>query len=157
MNDIARRTMAVLLAALHLLLVIPASADDVIRAVPADRAKLAGIGLPAGEQWIPPDDVLSGTHRPRGDLLFYGVELILEIYEDGPASFRLDEPFPVDEFVLIMSGKLVLTASDGSVQEFVAGDAFVLPKGFTGIWTMEGDYRELVVIETEAYEAAFGE
>jgi hypothetical protein len=32
----------------------------------------------------------------------------------------------------------------------------VVPKGFTGIWKMEGNYRELVAIERAAYDQAHG-
>lgn len=56
----------------------------------------------------------------------------------------------------MLSGKLILTAADGESQEFVAGDTFVVPKGFTGTWQMLGNYRELIVIERQAYEAAYG-
>jgi uncharacterized cupin superfamily protein len=57
---------------------------------------------------------------------------------------------------LILSGKLVLSGADGESQEYVAGDSLVIPKGFTGTWQMLGNYRELVVIERDAYEQAYG-
>jgi uncharacterized cupin superfamily protein len=138
--------------------VAPVVADDekVVRAVKMDQEKLAGLNLPAGPPFIPAEDILEGDHRPRGEILHYGEELIMEIYEDDAATFRLDEPFPFDEFVWILSGKLILTDVDGVSQEFVAGESLVLPKGFTGIWKMLGNYRELVVIERKAYEAAYG-
>jgi uncharacterized cupin superfamily protein len=41
-------------------------------------------------------------------------------------------------------------------QEYVAGDSLVVPKGFTGTWKMLGNFRELIVIEREAYEQAYG-
>jgi uncharacterized cupin superfamily protein len=116
--------------------------------------KLAGIDLPAGEPFIAPEDVLEGSHRPRGEMLYHGKELVMEIYEDDAATYAVTEPFPFDEFILVMSGKLILTDARGQVQEFVAGDSLVVPKGFTGIWKMVGNYRELIAIVTSAYEAA---
>jgi uncharacterized cupin superfamily protein len=118
--------------------------------------KLAGVDLPAGELFIAPEDVLEGSHRPRGEVLYQGKELIMEIYEDDPATFAITDPFPFDEYVLVLSGKLILTDAGGQVQEFVAGDSLVVPKGFTGVWKMLGNYRELVAIGTEAYENALG-
>ena len=101
------------------------------------------------------EDILDGDHQPRGDVLFYGEELVLEVYEDNAARFRLGEPFAFDEYILILDGKLVLTGQDGVKQEFVAGDSLVLPKGFIGTWEMQGNYRELVAIGRDAYDAAF--
>jgi uncharacterized cupin superfamily protein len=54
----------------------------------------------------------------------------------------------------VLSGKLVLTDARGEVTQFVAGESLVVPKGFTGIWEMQGNFRELVVIEKKAYERA---
>ena len=116
--------------------------------------KLAGVDLSAGEPFIAPEDILEGSHRPRGDSLYWGKELIVEIYEDDPATFAIAEPFPVDEYVMVLSGKLILTDADGQVQEFVAGDSLMVPKGFTGTWQMLGNYRELIVVERESYENA---
>jgi hypothetical protein len=31
----------------------------------------------------------------------------------------------------------------------------VVPKGFTGTWEMQGNYRELIAIERKAYDAAY--
>ena len=116
--------------------------------------KLAGVDLTAGEPFIAPEDILEGSHQPRGDYLYSGKELIVEIFEDGPATLAIAEPFPVDEYLMVMSGKLILTDTDGQVQEFVAGDSLMVPKGFTGTWQMLGNYRELIVVERESYENA---
>ncbi len=118
--------------------------------------KLAGVDLSPETPFIPPELVLEGSHRPRGDVLFRGEELIMEVYEDDPATFAVTDPFPYDEYVLVLSGKLILTDASGKVHEFVAGDSLVVPKGFTGTWKMLGNYRELVAIGTEAYENALG-
>ena len=118
--------------------------------------KLSGVDLPAGEPFIAPEAVLEGNHRPRGEMLYHGKELIMEIYEDDAATYAVTDPFPFDEFVLVMSGKLLLTDAGGQVHEFVAGDSLVVPKGFTGTWKMLGTYRELIAVGTVAYEKAFG-
>jgi hypothetical protein len=135
--------------------VMPAE-EKVVRAVLMDPGKLAGIDVPAEEAFMDAEDVLAGNHRPRGEILYYGEQLIAEVYEDGPVTIRYDDPFLYDEFVTLLSGKLILTAADGVAQEFVAGDSFVIPKGFTGLWKVLGNFRELVVIETKAYEEAYG-
>ncbi len=132
-----------------------AKAATVIVPARMNPDKLAGVDLPAQAPFIPSEAVLEGSHRPRGEVLYRGEELVIEIYEDDPATFAIDEPFPFDEYVLVLSGKLVLTDAGGQVHEFVAGDSLVVPKGFTGTWKMLGSYRELVAIGTAAYEKAY--
>ena len=41
-----------------------------------------------------------------------------------------------DEFCYILSGHCQLISSDGEVQEFRTGDAFLIPNGFTGYWNV---------------------
>ena len=127
-----------------------------LTAVQLDPEKLAGVGLPAEEPWVAPEDLLEGSHDPRGEVLFTGEQLIVEVYQDNEATFAGGKPFVYDEFVLILSGKLILTNPDGVSQEYVAGDSLVVPKGYQGTWKMLGDYRELIVIERKAYEEAYG-
>ena len=59
---------------------VPVNADEanVVRPVKMDPEKLAGINLPPEETFIAPEDVLEGHHRPRGEVLHYGDQLILE-------------------------------------------------------------------------------
>jgi uncharacterized cupin superfamily protein len=116
--------------------------------------KIAGLGLVKEEPFIPPDQILEGAHVPRGAPLFYGDELVVAVYEDEAGTFAITQPFPYDEFVMVVSGKLTLTDAADRVQEFVAGESVVVPKGFTGIWKMEGNYRELIAIERTAYDNA---
>ena len=65
-----------------LFLSVPVMADDAkaIRALKMDPGKLAGIDLPAEETFVAPEDVLEGNHRPRGEVLYYGEQLIMEVY-----------------------------------------------------------------------------
>jgi len=39
-----------------------------------------------------------------------------------------------DEFIVLLAGKVRLTAKDGTETTYKAGDAFVIPKGFKGTW-----------------------
>lgn len=59
------------------------------------------------------------------------------VWEADVSKVKLVD-FPVTEFVLMLSGRLVVVNQDGTSNEFKAGDTFVIPKGFTGIW----DIRE---------------
>lgn len=62
---------------------VVAEEADAVRAVKMDPEKLAGINFPAEEPFIAPEDVLEGSHRPRGEILHYGEQLIMEVYEQA--------------------------------------------------------------------------
>ena len=121
-----------------------------------DRDKLAGLGL-VDYAPFPPEMVLTGRSAHRSHVFFSGDELVAEVYEADAAMLAISDPFPYDEFIYVLSGKLILTDATGAVSEYAQGEFLVVPKGFTGgTWEMLGDYRELVVIEKRAYERAEG-
>ncbi len=125
---------------------IVAFADDNVAPVGLDRDKIAGLGLTA----IPPDafkDILvSGELNMKVATLFQGKELHVSIFECTPAkTSHRTRPTDVDEFVYVLSGKLILTEPNGTKHEYHPGDSLVLPVGYTGTWEMQGNYRELVV------------
>ena len=146
----------ILLAAL-LLFAAPAAAEEEKTGAPApvrlDADKLAGLGLEEFEPF-PKEMVLSGHSKHSYHTFFSGEEVVVEVYEAEPAKLKVDEPWPYDEFIYVLSGKLVLTDSTGEVTQYVAGESLVVPKGFVGTWEMQGNFRELVVIEKKAYERA---
>ena len=146
----------VLCATLLMGAIVMADEANVVSPVKLDAVKIAGVGLPDEEQWMPPEDVLEGTHRPRGEIVYLGEQIIVEIYEDEPGIYRFSDPFVYDEYVDIQSGKLIITGADGVAHEYVAGDKLVMPKGWTGTWEMVGNFRELIVIDREAYESEYG-
>lgn len=121
-------------------------AAENVSPVRLDRDKIAGLGLTA----IPPDkyqDILvAGQLNMRVSTLFAGKELNASIFESTPAkTSHRTRPTDGDEFVYVLSGKLILTEPNGTVQEFQPGDSLVLPVGYTGTWEMQGDYRELAL------------
>ena len=124
-----------------------AHAADSSSPVRLDKNKMASLDLTA----IPPDayiDILEeGELNMRVATLFEGAELRVSIFESTPAKTNhRTRPTDIDEFVTVLSGKLILTEPDGTAHEFLPGDSLVLPVGFTGTWEMQGNYRELVVL-----------
>ncbi len=139
-----------LCGALAAAIAIPASrkvfAAENVAPVRMDREKLAGLGLTA----IPPDaykDILvAGELNIRVATLFEGKELRASVFESTPAkTSHRTRPTDGDEFVFVQSGKLILTEPNGTIHEFRPGDTLVLPKGYTGTWEMQGNYRELAL------------
>jgi uncharacterized cupin superfamily protein len=146
-----KQSACVLCGALSLYLAISVGtrvfASGSVAPVRLDRDKIAGVGLTA----IPPDsykDILvAGELNMRVATLFEGKELRASIFESTPAKTNhRARPTDGDEFVYVLSGKLILTEPNGTAQEFRPGDSLVLPMGYTGTWEMQGNYRELAVV-----------
>src|ERR1700749_5250234 len=113
-------------------------AADSVAPVRLDRDKIAGVGLTA----IPPDsfkDILvAGTLNMRVASVFEGRELRAEIFESSPAKTNhRTRPTDGDEFVYVLSGKLILTEPNGTAPEFRPGGSLVLPMGYAGTWEMQ--------------------
>ncbi len=112
--------------------------------------------MPAEEPFLDPASILKGKSSPRGEVLFRGEELIVEVYADDEVKLRMtEEPFPHDEFIYILSGDLRLTDEAGVERKYTAGDFLMIPKDFKGIWHQSENFRELVVIERKVYDATY--
>ena len=51
-----------------------------------------------------------------------------------------------DELCVILSGSGKLVADDGTIFPFTAGDAFVIPSGFQGVWDNSEPVRKIYAI-----------
>jgi uncharacterized cupin superfamily protein len=127
------------------------TAQNATSPVRLDRDKIAGLGLTA----IPPDsykDILVGGQlNMKVATLFSGKELNVSIFECTPAKTdHRTRPNESDEFVYVLSGKLILTEPNGTVHQYQSGDSLVLPAGYTGTWEMQGNYREIAITAKKA-------
>jgi uncharacterized cupin superfamily protein len=100
---------------------------------------------------VPPDafkDILvGGDLNIRVATLFSDKELRAEIFESAPAKTNhRTRPTDGDEFVHVLSRKLILTEPNGTVHEYHPGDSLVRPAGYKGTWEMQGKYREIAVV-----------
>ena len=55
--------------------------------------------------------------------------------------------WPQDEFCVLLAGRVVITPDGGSPQEFRAGDALAIPRGFTGTWDIREPLRKYFAIQ----------
>ena len=100
----------------------------------------------------PEEMVLSGTNQHWQKVLHEG-EFVVALYEAMPAVIDISEPYPYDEYVRVLEGSVVLTSSQGERQSYEAGDAFLVPVGWTGTWEMPTRFRELIIIDRKGWEA----
>ncbi len=141
---------AIKLAAL-LIAILPLRLHAAPEALQLDAERFNAVELEALEPF-PEFLVVSGKSEHWEKVLHHG-EVVVSLYAAKPALLKINVPFPYDEFVWVLDGELTLTDVDGRTETYVAGDTLLVPKGFKGMWEMRGDYRELVVIETNAYES----
>ena len=138
-----------------------AVADDheskAISPVRFDPAIFAGKNLTelpalAGKNVGNPRRILeAASENPRANLLPLG-DIVAISWESPPAELEMKN-YIYDEFIEVLEGTLILTGEDGEAQRFEVGDHLTIPKGWSGIWEMQGDvYRELVVIERKTWE-----
>ena len=126
-------------------------ASTVISPIRLNKDMISGLGL----ETAPWDDE---SRLAKWSHLFTGKELSVSVFESTPKkvgggtghSKNRVRNYPYDQFVLVLSGKSVLTDEAGNSQTFVSGDFFVVHRGFSGTWEEYGVYRELIVIQEEA-------
>ena len=66
---------------------------------------------------------------------------------EAPIESWREDGYPVDEFVMIISGHLRLTADDGTVLELRSGDLGYIPRGWAGVWEVVEPVRKAYVIK----------
>jgi len=71
--------------------------------------------------------------------------LSIGLWSSAPGTLRI-ENYPFDEYALIIKGDLVITdAAHPKGHAFHAGDTFVIPKGWTGVWNMKTPFLKQTV------------
>ncbi len=66
------------------------------------------------------------------------------VWEAGAGKSILKN-FPFTEYVLMISGSVIVTEEDGTSRSFVAGDTFVIPKGWSGVWDVQERMKKQIV------------
>ncbi len=57
-----------------------------------------------------------------------------------------EDDYPVEEFIVMLSGHLRLTEPDGTVHDLRRGDVFHLPKGWAGRWDVVEDMQKIYAV-----------
>lgn len=66
------------------------------------------------------------------------------IWESSPGKWQV--LYEEDEFCVLLNGRAVLTDAEGRAETVVAGDAFVIPRGFAGTWETLESVRKFYAI-----------
>ncbi len=120
--------------------------------LPLDANQLRAMALERSVSF-PAEVVLKGKSENWEQVLHQG-DFVVAVFAASPAVIDVSAPFPYDEFVLVLEGRVTLTDIDGHKQTYTEGDTFLVPKGWLGTWDMPSQYREMIVIETRAWLGA---
>ena len=66
------------------------------------------------------------------------------VWEAGVSELVINN-FPFTEYVLMISGVVIVTDQNGKSRKFSAGDTFVIPKGWSGIWDVKERMKKQIV------------
>jgi len=117
--------------------------------LPLDADELRAMKLES----IPPfptELVLEGESKNWEQVLHQG-DFVVAVFAASPAIIDINEPFPYDEFVLVLEGEVTLTNIDGGTRTYKQGETFLVPKGWMGTWDMPVRYREMIIVDTQAW------
>ncbi|MBU6378747.1 MAG: cupin domain-containing protein [Gammaproteobacteria bacterium] len=79
-------------------------------------------------------------------------EFFVGVWESEPGSWRVR--YTEEEYCRILEGRSRLIAADGTVDDVRAGDEFVIPRGFEGVWEVLERTRKVYVIHERAEPVA---
>lgn len=68
------------------------------------------------------------------------------VWQCTPGTVAMSD-WPYDEFCILLSGRVVITPQGGAAQEYAQGDAFVIPRGFTGTWDIKETVRKYYAVQ----------
>ena len=90
-----------------------------------------------------PMQTVANAYSDAGDAFHCGV------WEGGVGAWRV--AYTEHEFCHLLSGRVLMRGDDGSETMAAAGDSFVIPAGFEGIWEVLEPARKLYAV----YEPPF--
>jgi uncharacterized cupin superfamily protein len=98
-------------------------------------------------QAIDPAWIKSGRVEEAGILLHASADskFVVQLWECRSAVELDFESYPVDEFVTIIAGEVVVERKDGPSTTYRTGESFMLPKGMAGTWRQAGRIRKYSV------------
>ena len=85
---------------------------------------------------VAPDRLLEGDPSPVAWNLYTDAtgQFFAGQWAAGPGRWRVVYEPHEEEFCVLLEGRVELTDRQGATRRFAAGDAFVVPGGFEGIW-----------------------
>ncbi len=100
------------------------------------------------DEWTSVDAsrVVSGTPRSAARVLYTSQDekFYAGVYVCTAGKWRVD--YSEDEFCTLIEGAVSLIHENGTIQDYVAPQSFVIPAGFKGFWEASGNLRKFFVV-----------
>ncbi len=94
-----------------------------------------------------PSSIESGEPVQRGHLYYddEALGLMAGVWDCTPFRGKM-EPYPVEEFMYVLKGSVIIELEDGSSTTIAAGESFIVPKGLLCRWVQTEYVRKYFVI-----------
>lgn len=98
-------------------------------------------------QFVSADLILDGTPQELAAEIFNGSNgnLQLGVWECTPYS-ETANPYGIDEFCLLLKGRVSFTDDAGNTETFNAGQSYLVRREFSGVFRVEEPTRKLYAI-----------
>lgn len=93
----------------------------------------------------PPANIVAGDPKTMYGELLSQDGLDVGVWRCTVGSFVVED-YSIDEVMLLLSGKMRLTDTEGNAKELSKGDLFFIPKGWNGRWDVIEDMEKVYVI-----------
>lgn len=129
---------------------VASALSSIAMAEPAPIRRLAPLEATESGKYppsmVPPGQKFDGSFEDRLVYRSSDGKYSVHMWSSGPGILDANTPYPQDEYSQILSGDLQITNATGEILEFRAGDSFVIPKGWQGIWKMKTRFVKYYVI-----------
>lgn len=99
-------------------------------------------------EWTPvnADRVVEGTPVSAARVLYTSADerFYAGVYACTAGKWRVS--YTEEEFCTLLEGQVRLTHENGTAQDYVAPQSFVIPAGFKGFWEPRGNLRKFFVV-----------
>ena len=115
-----------------------------VGATPGSRAELSTV------PWQPTDTPVSEGMVPLGQIYYtdQSGKVTSGIWACNAGSVEIKNN-PVEEICFVIGGTVKVTDARGHSETFGSGECFVLPRGFSGIWSQSNDFAKFFVTVEE--------
>jgi len=96
---------------------------------------------------LPAEELASGQPELRGIEVYSAPEDGLTVgLWSATQHVAAAGPYPVDEFMILLEGRVIIRLPDGRSEKLQAGDSFFIPKGLNCTWDQPETVRKIYVI-----------
>lgn len=99
--------------------------------------------------FVPAETVIDGDPKEQAAIMLSSGDdsFMVGVWESTPYAETFDG-YPSNEFCHVLKGKATLTDLEGQSHTFVAGDSYIVPKGFRGTFRVEETFRKYFVLSS---------